>query len=188
MNFRPAIGGLAALSFCLLPFAAMAQEIGTTGSPLPDQPYTLIYPAEMVTGGQIGGPVTLNHPAFPLQCVLSVVPVDDTGWTADGALASLDPAAITAGWNDTLPGFVLGTTQLTNYQSDVALQYEGASAGSAEAGPVALVHTEAVSEGNGYALDCFYPTEVAEQARPVVNSIIANFSTKLDAEPVAPVP
>ena len=31
--------------------------------------------------------------------------------------------------------------------------------------------------GNGYTLDCFYATEMAAEARPIVDSIIANFST-----------
>ena len=188
MNSRLALGGLAALFFGLMSAAASAQTAGITGSPLPDQPYTLIYPSVMVTSGDLGGPVTLNHPAVPLQCVLAVIPVEDIGWTADGALATLDAAAVTAGWAETLPGFVLGTAQLAAYQSDTALQYEGVSAESGENGPVTLVHTETVAQGNGYTLDCFYPPEVAEQARPIVDSIIANFSTKQDAQPIAPVP
>ena len=68
------------------------------------------------------------------------------------------------------------------------MQYEGASAGTADSGPLTLVHTETVDGGNGYTLDCFYPTEVAAEARPIVDSIIANFSTKQDAQPVAPMP
>ena len=188
MNSRLALGGLAALSLGLMSAAVSAQTAGITGSPLPDQPYTLIYPSVMVTAGELGGPVTLNHPSVPLQCVLAVIPVEDIGWTADGALATLDPAAVTAGWGETLPGFVLGASQVVAYQSDPALQYEGVSAESGENGPVTLVHTETVAQGNGYTLDCFYPAEVGEQARPIVDSIIANFSTKQDAQPVVAVP
>ena len=188
MHSRLALGGLAALTLGLMSVAASAQTAGITGSPLPDQPYTLIYPAVMVTAGELGGPVTLNHPAMPLQCVLAVVPVEDIGWTADGALATLDPASVATGWGETLPGFVLGTSQVAAYQSGPALQYEGSGAGSGDNGPVTLVHTETVAEGNGYTLDCFYPTEVGEQARPIVDSIIANFSTKQDAQPIVAVP
>ena len=191
MSLRPALGVLAALTMSLIAGSALAQEqaaFGSSGSPLPEQPYTLIYPTVMVPGGEAGGPVVINHPDLPLQCVLAVIPVDDTTWTADGALAALDAATVAEGWNETLPGFVLGASQLTNYQSGVALQYEGASAGTDETAPVTLVHTETVAAGNGYTLDCFYPSDAVAQARPIVDSIIANFSTLQDAQPVVPVP
>ncbi len=180
MKFVPAI---VALSLSLLPVAAYAQTAGISGSPLPDQPYTLIYPDVMVTSGEAGGPLTINHPALPLQCVLTVVPVEDTGWTAEGALAALDAATVAAGWNEAFPGFTLGASLVTNYQSNPALQYEGTSTGG-EQGPITLVHTETVDDGNGYTLDCFYATEMAADARPVVDAIIANFSTEQDAQPV----
>lgn len=180
MRFVPAV---LALSLCLVPVAAFAQTAGISGSPLPDQPYTLIYPNVMVTSGELGGPVTINHPGLPLQCLLTVVPVEDTSWTAEGALAALDPATVAAGWNETFPGFVLGASLVTSYQSGPALQYEGTSTGGAQ-GPIVLVHSETVDAGNGYTLDCFYATEKAAEARPIVDSIIANFSTKLDAQPV----
>jgi hypothetical protein len=190
MYFRPLPACLAALSLSLVAAGAFAQEVASTGSPLPDQPYTLIYPQGMVTGGdQVGGPVTINHPEIPLQCILAVIPVEDTEWTAESALASLDATSVTEGWSDTLPGFTLGTSRVTSYQSGPALQYEGANPGSDETGPATtLVHTETVAQGNGYALDCLYPTEVAGQARPLVDFIIANFSTQQDAEPIAPLP
>ena len=181
MRFVPAV---LALSLCLAPVAAFAQTAGISGSPLPDQPYTLIYPEVMVTSGTTGGPVTINHPTLPLQCVLTVVPVEDTGWTAEGALAALDPVAVAAGWNQTFPGFTVGTSMVTSYQSNPALQYEGTSTGSESGGPITLIHTETVHAGNGYTLDCFYATEMAAEARPIVDSIIANFSTEQDAQPV----
>ncbi|KQX34061.1 hypothetical protein ASD04_17620 [Devosia sp. Root436] len=180
MRFLPAV---LALSLSFLPVAAYAQTAGISGSPLPDQPYTLIYPDVMVTSGEPGGPLTINHPGLPLQCVLTVVPVEDTGWTAEGALAELDAAAVAAGWSETFPGFTLGASLVTRYQSNPALQYEGTSTGS-EQGPITLVHTETVDAGNGYTLDCFYATEMAAEARPVVDAIIANFSTRQDAQPV----
>ena len=180
MKFAPAV---LALSLSLAPVAAFAQSLAISGSPLPDQPYTLIYPDVMVTSGEVGGPVTINHPTLPLQCVLTVVPVEDTGWTAEGALAALDPVAVAAGWDQTFPGFTLGASLVTNYQSNPALQYEGTSTGG-EQGPITLVHTETVDGGNGYTLDCFYATEMAAEARPVVDTIIANFSTRQDAQPV----
>lgn len=182
MRFGPAIVGFLALS--LLPVAVLAQEAGVSGSPLPDQPYTLFYPDVMATSGEPGGPLTINHPTLPLQCVLTVVPVEDSDWTAEGALAALDATAVAAGWSQTFPGFTLGNSLVTRYQSNPALQYEGSSTGSDQGGPITLVHTETVHAGNGYTLDCFYATEMAAEARPIVDSIIANFSTAQDAQPV----
>ncbi len=184
MRFEPAIGALLALSISLLPATVRAQEAGVSGSPLPDQPYTLFYPDVMATSGELGGPLTINHPTLPLQCVLTVVPVEDSDWTAEGALAALDTAAVAEGWSQTFPGFAVGASLVTNYQSNPALQYEGASTGSDQGGPITLVHTETVDTGNGYTLDCFYATEMAAEARPIVDSIIANFSTKQDAQAV----
>ena len=180
MRLVPAV---LALSLSLVPASVFAQDTGISGSPLPDQPYTLIYPGVMVTSGEPGGPLTINHPALPLQCVLTVVPVEDTGWTAEGALAVLDATTVAAGWSETFPGFTLGASLVTSYQSNPALQYEGTSTGG-EQGPITLVHTETVDTGNGYTLDCFYATEAAAEARPIVDSIIANFSTRQDAQPV----
>ncbi|MHA6690232.1 hypothetical protein [Devosia sp. A449] len=184
MRLSPAIGCLAAIFVSLVPVSAFAQNLTVTGSPLPDQPYTLIYPEMMVASGEPGGPLTINHPGAPLQCVLTVVPVEDTGWTAEGALAALDEATVTAGWSDTFPGFVLGARSITNYQSNAALMYEGTSTESPQGGPLTLVHTETVANDNGYTLDCIFATEVAGEARPMVDSIIANFSTEQDATPL----
>jgi hypothetical protein len=183
MKFGSAIGGLVALSLSLLPVAALAQTAGVSGSPLPDQPYTLFYPEVMVTSGEPGGPLTINHPTLPLQCVLTVVPVEDSGWTAEGALAALDATAVATGWSESFPNFTLGESRITNYQSNPALQYEGTSEGP-QGGSITLVHTETVDTGNGYTLDCFYASEMAADARPVVDAIIANFSTEQDAQPL----
>jgi hypothetical protein len=184
MRFNLATSGLSVLFVVLLPVAAFAQGLSITGSPLPDQPYTLIYPDAMVASGDPGGPVTINHPGAPLQCVLTVVPVEDTGWTAEGALAALDEATVTAGWSETLPGFVLGSSAVTAYQSSQALLYDGTSTDSPQGVPLTVVHTETVDDGNGYTLDCIFATEIAAEARPLVDSIIANFSTRQDAAPL----
>lgn len=182
MKFRPAIGCLAAISMGLVPGVALAQSVNLTRSILPDQPYTLIYPDTMIASGGATGPLTINHPNAPLQCDLTIVPVEDTGWTADGALASLVDDEIVASWSETFPGFELGTKATTAYQSGAALIYEGTSTDSPMGVPLTIVHTETVDNGRGYALDCLFATEFAAQARPIVSFIIANFSTRADAE------
>lgn len=182
MNLRPAIGGLVALSLGLLPAVALAQSVNVSRSILANQPYTLIYPDTMIASGEAGGTVTINHPNAPLQCDLTIVPVEDTEWTAEGALASLDDGEVTASWAETFAGFTLGTKATTAYQSGTALIYEGTSTDSPMGVPLTIVHTETVDAGRGYTLDCLFATDVAAQARPIVNFIVANFSTRSDAE------
>lgn len=182
MNRTWAIAALAGLSMGLSPAMAMAQSVNISRSILANEPYTLIYPEAMVATGGAGESVTINHPNAPLQCDLSVVPVEDADWSADAALAALDPVAITEGWSDTLPGFTLGASSTTAFQDATALLYDGTSTDSPMGMPLTLVHAETVADGRGYALNCLYATEVAEQARPIVDFIVANFATRSDAE------
>lgn len=182
MNFRAAIGGLVAVTLALLPAASLAQGINVTRSILEDQPFTMIYPETMVASGGAGEPLIINHPDAPLQCELTIVPVEDAAWSAETALASLNEEDIAAGWAESLPGFTLANSATVPYQSATALLYEGTSSDSPMGVPLTVVHTETVDNGRGYSLDCLLATEVAEQARPVVDFIIANFSTRADAE------
>ncbi|WP_375452025.1 hypothetical protein [uncultured Devosia sp.] len=179
----------------LLPTMALAQNsVSVTRSILADRPYTLIYPEIMTAAGGGPEPLTINHPDAPLQCNLEVVPtVEDTDWTPAGALAALDDDVVAADWTETFPGFTVATKGTTAYQSGPALTYDGQSTGSPMGVPLTIVHTETVDAGHGYVLDCLFATTVAEQARPIVDFIIANFSTRSDAEccvgaTVAPTP
>ena len=182
MNRNWAVAALAGVCMGLLPAASMAQSVNITRSILADQPYTLIYPEVMTASGGAGEPLVINHPNAPLQCDLSIVPVEDTQWTAESALSQMDTAAVTASWAETFPGFTLGTSGTAQYQDATALIYEGTSESSPMNVPVTLVHTETVASGRGYALDCVYATSVAEQIRPLVDFIVANFATRSDAE------
>ncbi len=182
MNLRPAIACLAGVTMGLLPATAFAQSVSVTRSVLLEQPYTLIYPEEMVLSGGADQPVVINHPNAPLQCSLTIVPAEDTDWTAEEALASLDDAEVVAAWGETFPGFALGTKAVAAYQSGPALQYDATTTDSPMGVPLSIVHTEAVDSGRGYVLDCLFATAEAERARPLVDFIIANFSTRSDAE------
>ena len=184
----------------LLPVGAYAQsDVTVTRSILPDQPYTLIYPAVMTATGGAADPLVINHPDAPLQCNVTVVPaIADTGWTPDSALADFDDAKVVATWTESFPGFTVASKGKVNYQSGPALTYTGQSTNSPMGVPLTVVHTETVDGGRGYVLDCLFATEVAEKARPITDFIIANFSTKADAdccvgavvapEPAAPAP
>jgi hypothetical protein len=173
---------LTGLSLVAVPMGAMAQSMNISRSIFADQPYTLIYPEAMIASGGAGEPLTINHPNAPLQCDLSVVPVEDANWTADSALSSLDAATVESAWQESFPGFTLSNSATTQYQDATALIYEGTSESSPMGMPVTLVHTETVASGRGYSLDCIYATSVAEQVRPAVDFIIANFATRSDAE------
>lgn len=182
MKFSPGAALFAGATFALAPALATAQEISITRSVLPEMPYTLIFPAEMQASGGGDEPVTINHPNAPLQCEMSVVAVEDTSWTAQSALDELDDERVATAWAETLPGFSVANKALTQYQDNTALSYDGTSTDSAMGMPLTLVHTETVSSGRGYTLDCIYATDQATQARPLVDFIIANFSTRADAD------
>ncbi|KQN74225.1 hypothetical protein [Devosia sp. Leaf64] len=182
MNSKRLLAIVVSMSAVALPATSYAQTINVTRSIFPDQPYTLIYPEAMVATGGAGEPLTINHPNAPLQCDLSVVPVEDADWSAEAAVAALDASAITEAWVETFPGFTLGETGTKNYQDATALYYEGTSESSSMGVPITLVHSETVAQSRGYSLDCIYATSVAEQVRPAVEFIIANFSTRSDAD------
>ena len=182
MNMRPLLRCLAAVSILLAPGTAFAQAINASRSTLPDQPFSLFYPDTMQASGGVDQPLVINHANAPLQCTMTYVPLEETDWTADGALASLVDADVEAGWRENFPGFTLGTKGTTAYQSDAALIYDGTSTDSPMGMPLTIVHTETVANELGYTLDCLFDTTQAEQARPIVDFIIANFSTSADAE------
>ncbi|ODT67717.1 MAG: hypothetical protein ABS75_23090 [Pelagibacterium sp. SCN 63-23] len=173
---------LAGLAIASTPGLAAAQNINIARSVQADLPYTLIYPDPMQASGGGEDPIIINHPNAPLQCEMSVVAVEDQDWSAEIALATLDDGEVTAAWAATLPGFTLTDTGTTAYQDATALRYEGTSTDSPMNLPLTLVHTETVSAGRGYVLDCLFATAEAEQARPIVDFIVANFATSADAE------
>lgn len=186
MNSKRLLAIVIGVGAATLPVTSYAQNVNVTRSIFADQPYTLIYPEAMIATGGAGEPLTINHPNAPLQCDLTVVPVEDPNWSAETAVSGLDKAAVTSAWTETFPGFSLGEIGTKHYQDATALYYEGTSETSAMGVPVTLVHTETVAAARGYSLDCVYATSVAEQVRPAVEFIIANFSTRSDADCCVP--
>ena len=181
MRQHPTLGLAAGLLLGVLPGVAMAQSVSISRSVLENQPYTLIYTDPMVASGGLDAPVVINHPDAPLQCSMSIVPVEDSDWSAETALSSLDDGEVVAGWAETFPGFTLGNKAVVAYQSGPALLYDGTSTDSPMGMPLTIVHTETVNGARGYTLDCFYDTAGETQLRPLVDFIIANFSTAADA-------
>ena len=178
------VAALASLSLVISPTIAAAQSVSVNRSILPDTPYTLIFPEPMIVAGGGVEPlsVTINHPQAPLQCTMTVVAAEDTGWTPQSALGAVDDAEVAASWAEIMPGFALSTKGTAAYQDATALLYEGSSPESSMGVPLTLVHTETVANGRGYTLDCYYATDQAANARPLVDFIIANFATRSDAD------
>lgn len=182
MRHRRFACSLALAAAALLPIEAAAQTISITRGIFDGQPYTIIYPAAMVASGGGADPLTINHPNAPLQCELTILPATAGDWSPQGALDQLDEEAVAEGWSQSFPGFAITGTSIVPYQNGEALLYEGESEDSPMDIPISLVHAEAVDGNRGYVLDCFYATAEAANARPIVDFIIANFSTRSDAE------
>lgn len=166
----------------VLPGTGFAQSVKLTRSILEDQPYTLIYPEAMIASGGMGEPLNINHPDAPLQCDLVIVPVEETNWTPEDALDGFDAAEAAAEWSEVFPGFIIEDTEIRSIQGGLGFSYVGRSTGSPMGIPITLVHLETVASGRGYLLDCLYASSVAENAWPIVDFILSNFSTRPDAE------
>lgn len=185
---RATTGLLAALTLALAMTPAAAQSINVSRSILADRPYTVIYPEvlSLMPGGNADEVLLLNHPDVPLQCSLAIVDVEEEQWSAEAAVAALDDAALEALWSADFPGFTLRAKGVTQYQSGPALIYEGASESSPFGLPLEVVHTETVVGNLGYVLECLFAAELAEELRPLVDFVVANFSTRSDGQLLTP--
>src|SRR5690606_9423877 len=148
------LAAMITLGMGLAPAAVFAQNVSISRSILPDLPYTVIYPEGMAVSGGTDTPLVLNHPNAPLRCDISIVPVEDTTWTAEAALGALNPDEVTSAWSESLPGFTFVNSGLVDFQDAKAVSYEGTSTDSPMGMPLTLVHAETVSNARGYAMDC----------------------------------
>src|SRR5690606_7000355 len=96
------------------------------------------------------------------------------------ALSSLDVNGIVAGWAPDFPGFRVTGQSITQFQSGPALMFEGESDDSPFGTPLRVVHAEAVDGGRFYAVECMVELGEADDARPMIDFLIANFSTRSD--------
>jgi len=148
----------------------------------PERPFTVIYPnvLQVFDDGSEMTVLTLRHPDAIMQCdalVQDGAPVD---WNADAALASLDTAGIVSTWTPDFPGFKLTSQRVTAFQSGPALTYEGEAENSPFGVPAKIVYAEAVDGGRNYAIQCIVELGEAAEARPMIDFIVANFSTRSD--------
>lgn len=149
-----------------------------------DLPFTIYYP-DVLQASDDGNPdtvITLRHGAAAVQCDAFVVDGGAEGWTAQRAVDELDVDGIEANWRNAFQGFTITGRGVTNFSSGPALLYEALSDNSPFGVPVSVVHAEAVDDGRTYALECVLDSAVAADARPMIDFIIANFSTRSDGE------
>lgn len=154
-----------------------------------DLPYTAIYPSVLrsVDDGSPATILTLQHPDAPLQCDVFAVPGAEADWTADSALDKLDVAGIEATWAPDFPGFKVVAKSVTQFASGPALLYEGESDNSPLGVPLRIVHAQTIAGGLTYAIECLLEKSIAGNARPLVDFVIANFSTHSDGECCIPI-
>lgn len=180
-----AIAGLLAPAFAQdQPPADGTVQIKSDRGLTEDRPYTVFYPPvlEVVDDGSETTVMTLRHPQAPLQCDVMIVDGAPAGWTADNALATLDRSVIEASWLTDFPGFRLTSQGIQQFQSGPALLYEGEAQGSPLGMPVHIVHAEAADGNRTYAVECVVESSIAAEARPMIDFILANFSTRSDGE------
>lgn len=149
-----------------------------------DLPYTAIYPNVLrsIDDGSSETILTVQHPDALLRCDFFAMPGAPGGWSAESALSSLDVAGIEASWVPNFPGFRLGNQSIARFSSGPALFYEGQADSSPMGPPVSVIHAEAVDGGRTYAVECLVDRNVAVDARPMIDFIIANFSTRSDGQ------
>ena len=149
---------------------------------LPERPFTVIYPEvlEVVDDGSDVTVLTLRHPDAVMQCDALVQDGAGADWSAERALETLDVDGIVATWAPDFAGFAVTGQSLTRFQSGPALLFEAQSDNSPLGVPLKIVHAEATDGGRFYALECLVERGAADDARPMVDFIIANFSTRSD--------
>ncbi len=168
--------------------AALAQEGVQTAVEMvvlqgtPERPFTLIYPSVLqpIDDESDVTVATLRHPDAAMQCDAFVQDGAADGWSAEGALQTLDTQAIVNTWTPDFPGFTLSGQSVTSFQSGPALMFEGTSDNSPFGVPVHIVHAEAADGGRFYVVECLVDASAANEARPMIEFIIANFSTRAD--------
>lgn len=175
---------IAALAMAAVPPAFAQEQVemvidhGTT----PERPYTLVYP-EILQAVDDGSDVTvqtLRHPDAVMQCDAMIQDGAGTDWTAESALENLDVNGIVSTWAPDFPGFKVTGQTVTAFASGPALMFEAESDNSPLGVPLKIIHAEATDSGRFYALECLVERDAANDARPMIDFLIANFSTRSD--------
>lgn len=177
----------AALCLLLAPVPVAAQTsttINVARGLETEQPYSIFFPAPLaaIEDGSETTAITIQHPQAPLQCDTLIGAYAPANWDPEAAAQQLDKPAIEASWVESFPGFTVTSQGITSFQSGPALLYEGDSTSSPMGLPMHVIHAEAVDGGRTYIIECLLGRDIAAEARPLIDFVIANFSTRADAE------
>ena len=185
-KFGVSQGAVLAAALCMAlvsPVAAQEQvEMTVVQGSTPERPFTVIYPNvfEAVDDGSDVTVLTLRHPDAVMQCDAMVQDGAGSDWSAESALKSLDVNGIVSTWAPDFQGFKVTGQTITRFQSGPALMFEAESDNSPLGVPLKIVHAEATDGGRFYALECLVERGAAGDARPMIDFLIANFSTRSD--------
>ncbi|MGE0232102.1 MAG: hypothetical protein AB7O39_13135 [Flavobacteriaceae bacterium] len=161
--------------------AATAQtKVKISRSTVESLPFTIVYPDDWVANPVSNTTVaSVAHPDLPLKCE---VLIDDMPreYSAQELLDTLDEGVVNTELSKSFPGFRLTRKGLTKFASGPALYYEGVSQSSEYGFPLHLFHGESVKGTQRHTLECLAAEEIADEARPTVEVIFANFSTRSD--------
>ena len=174
---------VAALAMVTIPPVSAQEQVQmTVVQGQPDRPFTVIYPnvLEVVDDGSDVTVITLRHPDAVMQCDAMVQDGAGSDWSADEAVKNLDVNGIVSTWAPDFPGFRVTGQTVSQFQSGPALMFEAESDNSPLGVPLKIIHAEAADSGRFYALECLVERSAAAEARPMVDVIIANFSTRSD--------
>ena len=157
---------------------------------LETRPFTAIYPQSFrqVDDGNAVTVLTLQHAEAPIQCDVLIADGQAEGWTAESALGGFDQAAIEATWREQFPDFAVTERGTRDFQSGPALYYEGEAQQSPLGFPVKVLHAEAADQGRTYIFECLMDLAIAAESETTIAFMIANFSTRADAECCVPLP
>ncbi len=157
-------------------------SVSVTRGLMKDQPYTIIYPDVLkATTGTGDDLLTLDYPGAPLQCVATLKP-GIAAMTADEALANFDKAAVEADWRKYFANFTVTAQSVGKLRNVPALRYTGDTGKTDKGNQSLVIRAEAVDEGRRYAMECLVGVDVAAEAQPLIEFLIANFSTRSDGE------
>ncbi|MGV3650177.1 MAG: hypothetical protein ACO1OK_02035 [Devosia sp.] len=151
---------------------------------LETRPFTAIYPQsfQQVDDGNAVTVLTLQHNEAPIQCDVLIADGQTEGWTAESALSSFDRGAVETTWREQFPDFAVTESGTRDFQSGPALYYEGEAQQSPLGFPVRIAHAEAADQGRTYIFECLMDLAIAEESETAIAFMIANFSTRADAE------
>jgi hypothetical protein len=148
------------------------------------RPFTAAYPVAFspVEDDNEVTVLSISHSGAPIRCDIMMAAGQPREWSAEAAFSGFDALGIEASWAADFPGFRVVEHTIVNFLSGPALYYRGEAERSPLGFPVAVVHAEATDAGRTYVYECIMSREIAPEAMSTIDFLLANFSTRSDAE------